>query len=663
MKSSNWKIGAIGVIAFAFALGVSADDMESARGVIARFAGAEIAAQLKLERIPAAEEGRPVFEIRDDGRTIKASSPYAACRGFYESVKDSGAGIRSWSGKRFDAAKWHSPDRRKVSPFKYHNYFNAVTYAYTVPFWDEKRWLEEIDWMALHGVDMPLTLMAYEAIYERALRRLGLTADEVETFFAGPAHLPFLRMGELRGEPDRLNPKWRARSIRIQHTVMKCMAELGMTPICPAFGGSVPPQLTRVRPEAKLLNMKWQGYASSYILSPVQPLFREIERIYIEEWEKEFGRCKFYLADSFNEMKVPWKGAEEIQRNLAACGENISGGMRDASPDSIWVFQGWLFVNDPGFWSHDNLKALISKVPSERALIIDLAVEHMKYFRKMDMNWNKFDGFFGQLWVYSNTPNFGGHTDFNFPFEFYANHHLKALSAPKRGRLVAYGFAPEGVEQNEPMYELITDAAWSGEPIKPLEWLQKYSEARYGKCPAELIAFWREMLAGPYGDQICDYRYSWQCGGGWERDVLPRWIRQFTRGAEYFRQAGKELASCELYRIDLIEIEALANARHAELLLSLGRKREACDLLLKIDASLAKHPLHRLDRWLEQARRAAEGDAQLEKEYEANARRIVTTWTDPRTGHGFGLCDYSHRLWSGLIREWYVPRIERTLTK
>jgi len=634
--------------------------MESARAVIERFAGKATSDQLKLERIPAAN-GCPAYEILDDGRTIRASSPFAACRGFYASVKQSGAGIRAWTGKRFDSAKWHSPDTRVVSPFKYHNYLNAVIYAYTVPYWDEARWFDEIDWMALHGVDMPLLLMAYEPIFARTLKRLGLNDAEVAAFFPGPAHLPFLRMGELQGEPDRLNPKWMARAIRIQHAVMRRLKELGMTPICPAFGGAVPKALERVHPEAKLLPMMWAGY-HSYILSPEQPLFREVERTFIEEWEKEFGACEFYLADSFNEMKVPWKTPEEVRRNLAACGENIYGGMKDASPKATWVFQGWLFVNDPEFWSRENLQALVSKVPDGRSMVIDLAVDYMKHYRKMDMNWNKFAGYPQQQWVYSYTPNMGGRRDFHFPFDTYANQHLQALGSENRGKLAGYGFAPEGIELDEPMFELITDAGWSSHPIEPMEWLKQYSVARYGSCPKALENFWQEMLAGPF-TTLCDYKYTWQYRHYWNKDSLPKWSREYNRGLHWLREAGKELGGSELYRADLIEIQALCDARLVETLLAMGRHTEAIDLLRKVDELLAKHPLHRLDRWLEQARRAAEGDPRLEREYVENARRIVTWWIDPKNGHGWALCDYSYRLWNGLIKEWYIPRLERSLGK
>src|SRR3712207_4018997 len=67
-----------------------------------------------------------------------------------------------------------------------------------------------------------------------------------------------------------------------------------------------------------------------------------------------------------------------------------------------------------------------------------------------------------------------------------------------------------------------------------------------------------------------------------------------------------------------------------------------------MDRLLESHPNHRLERWIEHARK--QGSTEQEKmQYEKNARRIVTIWGPP-------VDDYSARIWSGLIRSYYLPR-------
>ena len=71
-------------------------------------------------------------------------------------------------------------------------------------------------------------------------------------------------------------------------------------------------------------------------------------------------------------------------------------------------------------------------------------------------------------------------------------------------------------------------------------------------------------------------------------------------------------------------------------------------LMLGADRLLCSHPNLRLDKWLNYAR--SWGSNQEQKDYyEKNARRIVTIWGPP-------VDDYSARIWSGLLRDYYLPR-------
>ena len=84
--------------------------------------------------------------------------------------------------------------------------FNYCTYSYTMAFWDWERWEKEIDWMALHGIDMPLALVANEAISARVWKKLGQTDQEIADYFVGPAHFPWMRMGNISGIRALLEP-------------------------------------------------------------------------------------------------------------------------------------------------------------------------------------------------------------------------------------------------------------------------------------------------------------------------------------------------------------------------------------------------------------------------------------------------------------------------
>ena len=82
---------------------------------------------------------------------------------------------------------------------------------------------------------------------------------------------------------------------------------------------------------------------------------------------------------------------------------------------------------------------------------------------------------------------------------------------------------------------------------------------------------------------------------------------------------------------------------------------QTIDMLLNVDKLLASHPLYRLEEWVNFARNS--GTTPAEKDaYEINAKRLITTWG------GFQE-DYAARFWSGLIKDYYIPRLKIYFSK
>lgn len=437
----NKPIIALSSLFVVFAATAAVDD--AATDVIKRFAGENIPVEVSVSLDK--NDGRDVYETTvTDGRlTVRASSGVAACRGFYDFVKNNGAGISSWTGNRLDwpATLADSETVSVTSPFKHHYYFNVVTFGYTTPYWDWARWEREIDWMALHGIDMPLALVANEAITARVWKKLGLTDEEIAAYFVGPAHFPWMRMGNISSIDGPLPAEWHKGQIELQHKILDRMKSLGMKPICPAFAGFVPQGIKRLYPEVELFETSWLGGVSkNWMVSPDSPLFQKIGRMFIEEWEKEFGKNDYYIADSFNEMDIPFppKGTQERYDMLANYGDEVYSSIKGGNPDAIWVMQGWMFGYMRQIWDYETLQALVSKVPDDKLLLLDLAVDYNKCFWKIDYNWEFYKGFYNKEWVYSVIPNMGGKSALSGIPEFYANGRFEALNSPNRGRLAGF---------------------------------------------------------------------------------------------------------------------------------------------------------------------------------------------------------------------------------
>ncbi len=641
--------------------------LPAAQSVIARFVG-EKGGPVRLELMAPTETGCPAYEyvVKNGKLTVKGTDGVALCKGFYDFVRSQGAGICSWSGNRCEL-----PDPLPegatgacVSPVPYHYYMNVVTFGYTTAYWDWTRWSREIDWMALHGINLPLALTAQEAISLRVFRKLGLTDDEISAYFTGPAHLPWMRMGNISAHDGPLPLDWHKDQVQLQHKILKKMRALGMTPVCPGFSGFVPEALKRVHPDAKLTKTSWGGRFHNFMIEPDDPLFVRISELFIREWEKEFGKCTHYLVDSFNEMEIPFPphGTAERYNKLALYGDQVYRSIEAGSPGATWVMQGWMFGYQRYIWDERTLAALISKVPPKKMLLLDMAVDYNRHFWHNGNNYDKHKGFYDAGWVYSVIPNMGGKTGLTGVLEFYANGHLHALTSPNRGNLMGFGMAPEGIENNEVVYELVTDAGWRTTEVNLAKWLANYDRCRYGKTTPGLAKFWQLMCQSVYGSFTDHPRYGWQFrpGGGARGSINTN--QQFYEAIDAFASCAKEMKGCRLYYVDLMEFVVMSVAGRVDQLMRAceaaahnGQTVEAAridadiqKLMLGMDTLLLSHPTHRLERWLGWARAHGNTPA-LQDYYESNARRIVTIWGPP-------VDDYAAKIWSGLIRDYYLQR-------
>lgn len=597
---------------------------------------------------------------------VSGSDNVALCRGFYDYMKQNRYGLKTWSGSSLSVPETFPDEviRKVVSPFANHYYFNVCTYGYSMPYWNWERWEQEIDWMALHGINMPLALVGYEAILTRVWKKMGLTDEEINQYFVGPAHLPWMRMGNVSGIDGPLNEDWHKQQIALQHQILDRMRSLDMKPICPGFPGFIPEAFKQIHPELEIIETHWGGAFRNWMVSPQEPLFKEIGTAFIREWEKEFGKCDYYLVDSFNEMEIPFpeKGNPQRYEMAASYGQKVYESIKAANPKAVWVMQGWMFGYQRDIWDYETLGALVSKVPDQKMLLLDLAVDYNKHFWHSEVNWEYYKGFYNKLWVYSVIPNMGGKVGMTGVLDFYANGHLEALSSANKGNLVAHGLAPEGIENNEVLYELVTDAGWSSQQMDVREWLKQYSENRYGKAPQRLMEAWDYLLKSVYGTFTDHPRFNWQFRPGRVKNGSINICDDYFKGLECFIAAADELAESPLFVTDLSEMTAHYLGGKAEILTKqidqeylLGDTLQAHflqsrfeTLLLGIDALLSQHPTLRLDRWLDFASKAAVTPEQ-KKQYKMNARRIITIWGPP-------VDDYAARIWSGLVGRYYLER-------
>lgn len=165
--------------------------------------GAQYVPAFNLSVIPAdPATGHDVFEIAatPDGRVAlrgSAGHTLAAGLGWYLKTYCSaswtwgknGTGLQMRTVPAPSALPLPTGTTRTVSPVIWRYAYNVCTYGYTMAWWDWRQWEEELDRLALWGVNLPLAFAGQESIFLRAFVNAGGLAKEDVTagFFAGPA--------------------------------------------------------------------------------------------------------------------------------------------------------------------------------------------------------------------------------------------------------------------------------------------------------------------------------------------------------------------------------------------------------------------------------------------------------------------------------------------
>ncbi|HEY1578759.1 MAG TPA: alpha-N-acetylglucosaminidase [Terracidiphilus sp.] len=657
--------------------------LEAARGVLTRLLGSR-SGNFDLQLI-AAEGTQPVARISAFGGrvSIRASSGVALCRAAYTYLRQECSAMVTWSGEHLHLpASFPSVAEYTIScPYRFVQYYNPCTFGYSTPFWNWQRWERELDWMALHGITMPLAMDGQEAIWQTVWKSFGLTQAELDHFSVGPAHLPWHRMGNINDFDGPLPQSWVDGKRDLQTKILGRMRSLGMTPVAPAFSGFVPEGFKRVNPGARTSTVLWGDGAyvtmpretKTFILHPGETeLYKQIGKAFIQEYKRVFGPVDYYLADTFNELAAP-VGVQTRYQDLAAFGRTVYEGIIAGDPNGTWVMQGWLFADDPKFWDSPSVEALLSKVPDDRMIILDYTndADPKRQTRFPSGQWKRHQAFYGKQWVNGMAHTFGGNNNVKGNLAMISSEPFDVLENPAHGRLVGWSMDPEGIESNEVVYELMTDIGWTEKRIQLRQWISSYCQARYGAVPIEMKSAWDLLLQSAYSSHTWMTKHRWQVRpslepeGDYKRVSLNSVDSSpvFTRAVEQFLSCYDSFHSNVLYRNDLIEFVSQSVGGSVERMLQAAcdahkaghpeerdqKAKAALDMLLRVDALMNLRSDRRLETWVHDARSWAAGDDEAAY-YDQNARRIITYW-------GWSeLADYAARVWSGLIRDYYVPR-------
>ena len=581
------------------------------------------------------------------------------------------AGIQlSWNGMtaQLPAVLPAVPQKeRHETDLKYRYDFNYCTYSYTMAFWDWDRWEKEIDWMALHGINLPLAVVGADVVWYNVLTKLGYTKDEINEFIAGPAFQGWWLMNNLEGWGGPNPDSWYKQRETLQKQILKRMREYGIRPVLPGYSGMVPHNAK----ERLGLNVSdpglWCGYRRPAFLQPTDPRFNEIADLYYKEMSRLYGKADFYSMDPFHE------GGNVAGVDLNAAGQAIWGAMKKANPKAVWVAQAW---------QANPRQKMIENLPAGDLIVLDLFAESRPQWGDPESTWHRKEGFGKHDWLYCMLLNYGGNVGLHGKMKHVIDEFYKAKTSSFGKTMKGVGMTMEGSENNPVMFELLCELPWRPARFDKDEWLKNYTVARYGKADKAVQDAWLLLSNTIYN---CPAKNTQQgthesvfCGRP-DYDVyqVSSWseMEPYYKPEDIIRAAGIMLSAADRFKgnnnfeYDLIDIVRQAVAEKGRLVYPImidaykaGEKelfaassQRFLDLILLQDKLLAARPEFKVGTWIEKARNL--GTTPEEKDlYEWNARVQVTTWGNRVAADEGGLRDYAHKEWNGLLRDFYYNR-------
>eukprot|EP01133_Synstelium_polycarpum_P016886 gene16886-20079_t len=547
---------------------------------------------------------------------------------------------------------------------EYRYYMNVCTFGYSTVWWQWDRWEQEIDWMALNGYNMPLAFIGQEYVWLEVYESLGLKESDVLAWLTGAAFLPWQRMGNVNSWASPLTMAFVTAQRDLQVQILARMRTLGMRAVLPGFAGHVPTTLNQTFPEANITVLgSWNGFPGTSYLSPTDPLYSSISTKFVASQTAIYGTDHLYNVDPFNELTPP-SSDPGFLRNTSAM---IYQSLKTADSQATWVLQSWFLVNEAWWWQPPQAQAFLQGIPIGGLLVLDL-------FADVDPAWNMTQpAFYGHSWIWCMINNFGGRSGMYGKIPHIAS--APIIARAQSPGCVGTGLAPEAIEQNVIVYDLMNEMSWRSTPPNLTQWTADWSVRRYGSTNPSLVASRSILIDTVYNCNI------WAQGPPLSF-VGQRPTPNMTANLYYdpnvvelswdlLLQAAQEdpsVLATSTFSFDLAEItmQALSNRfMTAEIAMynafaegdaiTFGQMSDMLGNIIEgMDQISGTQQMLLIGNWTARAKAWGTLLNESTQSYEFNARNQVTLW-GPATSE---LNDYAYKLWSGLIGDFYYMRWE-----
>lgn len=556
-------------------------------------------------------------------------------------------------------------------------YLNFCTHSYTMAYWDWNRWQAEIDLMALHGINLPLITTGFESVWERLLRQYGYrNSREVGTFLTSNAYYAWFFMGNMTAGQGHMSAQWYRQRTQLARQIFQRLNEFGIQPVVPGWYGMIPENFLQYARKARhwadatiVPTGTWNAFQRpAYVADSVhiaefsQAYYAAIDHLY-----SDVLHTPYFALDPFHEGNLP----ATFQADKFV--EWLHKGLKSYRKDAVWVAQQW---------EGNPLPCVAETLPRGDLLLLQLNADLLPLTQNTG-NHTDSSGL-PHDWIWASVSNFGGNTGIFGRLNNLLTGYHAATKMASQTSLQGIGYLPEGIENNDILFETLFALPWQQESPTLNTWIRHYATMRYGHPQAhqqrafeELVNGWELLARSIY--QCPDMRQQGVTESVFlmRPDSVPRSVSTWANSSQYwhpdtitaalrcFIAAADTYKENDAFQADLVQTtrqflgdlgrQTLSLMTCADSTQRIALQDRFLDLLLASDTLLATRTESRLGHWLSQARSL--GKTNKEKNFfEQQARTLITTWADSAACNRGRLHDYANREYSGLLAAYYYPR-------
>ena len=547
---------------------------------------------------------------------------------------------------------------RKENPYEVRYAYNYCTHSYTMAFWGETEWQNEMDWLALNGVNAVLDITGQEEVWRRFMSNLGYSLDEIKDWLVGPGYFGWQYMANMENVNGPIPDNWFADRTELARMNQRKMRALGMTPILQGYSGMVPNSIAEKDSSVEVIPQGlWNGMQRPAMLKTNTSTYQNYAEMFYRAQEEVYGKISnYYATDPFHE------GGQTGGIGRDVVGRKVLDEMKKYDENAIWVIQSWSFQ-----------PALLSKITSEEKsnniLLLDLnASKSPKY--------TSTDEFAGSDWVYCMLENYGGRSGIHGNLEKLSK--IPSQVKDKTNHMVGMGIAPEGTNNNPVRFDLFFEMMWEENDVDLDEWITHYIERRYGKESENAQKAWELLLKTVYRpathadppESIINVRPQFDAkqsapNGNMNKNYD---FKTFEKALSYLIKDYDNLKDSEGYLYDVTDFLRQAIANSAEqtykeftkafndgnVELFKQKSQEFLKMVELQDQVLNSNKNFMVGTWLNASKQAAQGQDDFTKKiFELNGKAIISTWAPY---YCWGVYDYANREYGGFTKDYYLQR-------